>query len=171
MGAAIDPVAGNGDACARTDSADEPGTANYRLPKSTGYTLLGAPTILAHLRVTGSAAAAQVDGRLWDVAPDGQQTLVARGEYRPTGSARGEVWQLHANGWRFVRGHIPKLELLGASPPSSRKSNGDFQVTVTKLSLRLPVRDRPTRRNVRRAAPPVLPPGQVFAPGARHSAL
>jgi predicted acyl esterase len=171
VGAAIDPVGGGGDACARTDAADQAGTATYRLPPSKGYLLLGAPTILAHLKVTGSAAAAQIAGRLWDVAPDGQQTLVARGEYRPTAAARGEVWQLHANGWRFKRGHVPKLELLGSSPPSSRKSNGDFEITVTKLSLRLPVRDRPNRRGVRRAAPLVLPPGQVFAPGARHSAL
>jgi predicted acyl esterase len=171
VGAAIDPVAGGGDACARTDATDQAGTATYRLPPSKGYVLLGAPTILAHLRVSGSAAAAQVDGRLWDVAPDGQQTLVARGEYRPTGAVRGEVWQLHANGWRFAKGHVPKLELLGASPPSSRKSNGDFSVTVTKLSLRLPVRERPNRRGVRRTAPRVLPPGQSFAPGIRHSAL
>jgi predicted acyl esterase len=171
VGAAIDPVAGGGNACATTSAADQPGTATYRLPPSKGYMLLGAPTILAHLKVSGSADAAQIAGRLWDVRPDGQQTLVARGEYRPTGARRGEVWQLHANGWRFARGHIPKLELLGASPPSSRKSNGDFQVTVTKLSLRLPVRDRPKRRGVRRAARPVLPPGQVFAPGVRHSAL
>src|SRR2546423_6287065 len=171
VGAAIDPVAGGGNACATTSAADQSGTATYRLSPSKGYMLLGAPTIVGHLRVSGSAAAAQIAGRLWDVAPDGQQTLVARGEYRPTGARRGEVWQLHANGWRFAKGHIPKLELLGSSPPSSRKSNGDFQVTVTKLSLRLPVRNRPGGRLVRRAAPLVLPPGQVFAPGARHSAL
>jgi hypothetical protein len=97
------------------------------------------------------------------------QTLVARGEYRPTGAARGEVWQLHANGWRFARGHIPKLELLGSSPPSSRKSNGDFQVTVQRLSLRLPVRNRPDCRVVLPAAAPVLPPGQHWARGVRRS--
>jgi predicted acyl esterase len=172
VGAAIDPVGGGGDACARTDAADQAGTATYRLPRSKGYTLLGAPTILAHLKISGSTAAAQVAGRLWDVAPDGQQTLVARGEYRPTGATRGEVWQLHANGWRFARGHVPKLELLGASPPSSRKSNGEFEITVTKLSLRLPVRERPNRRGVRRQAALVRPPGQAFAPGVRrHSAL
>ena len=170
VGAAIDPVGGGGDACARTDAADQSGTATYRLPKSTRYTLLGAPTILAHLKVSGSASAAQVDGRLWDVAPDGQQTLVARGEYRPTGAARGEVWQLHANGWRFARGHVPKLELLGQSPPSSRPSNGDFEVTVTKLSLRLPVRNKPNCRTILPAAAPVLPPGQHWAPGVRRRA-
>ncbi|HEY0633076.1 MAG TPA: CocE/NonD family hydrolase [Thermoleophilaceae bacterium] len=168
VGAAIDPVAGGGDACAKTDAADQSGTATYRLPRSKGYTLLGAPTILAHLKITGSAAAAQVDGRLWDVAPDGQQSLVARGEYRPTGAARGEVWQLHANGWRFARGHVPKLELLGSSPPSSRKSNGDFAIAVQKLSLRLPVRNKPNCRTILPAAAPVLPPGQKLAPGIRR---
>jgi hypothetical protein len=172
VGAAIDPVAGGGDACAATAAADQSGTATYRLPRSTGYTLLGAPTILARLEVTGSAGAAQIAGRLWDVAPGGgSQTLVARGEYRPTGAARGEVWQLHANGWRFAPGHVPKLELLGSSPPSSRPSNGSFEVKVKRLELRLPVRNRPDRRVVRLAAPPVLPPGQIFAPGVRHSAL
>jgi dienelactone hydrolase len=170
VGAAIDPVGGNGDACATTDAADQAGTATYRLRKSTGYTLLGAPTILAHLEISGSKAAAQVDGRLWDVGPDGRQSLVARGEYRPTGAKRGEVWQLHANGWRFKRGHIPKLELLGASPPSSRKSNGDFQITVTKLSLRLPVRNKPNCKTVLPTAAPVLPQGQKLAPGVRRRA-
>ncbi|MEA2439490.1 MAG: type transport system ATP-binding protein, partial [Thermoleophilaceae bacterium] len=149
VGVAIDPVGGGGDACARTDAADQAGTATFRLPPSTGYTLLGAPTIVARLRVSGTAGAAQVAGRLWDVAPDGSsQSLVARGEYRPTGAAGGEVWQLHANGWRFAPGHVAKLELLGSSPPSSRPSNGAFQVTVERLELRLPVRDRPDCRVV-----------------------
>jgi predicted acyl esterase len=169
VGAAIDPVGGNGDACARTDAADQSGTATYRLPRSKGYTLLGAPTILAHLKISGSQAAAQVAGRLWDVAPDGaSQTLVARGEYRPTGAAKGEVWQLHANGWRFARGHVPKLELLGSSPPSSRKSNGDFNITVQKLELRLPVRNKPNCRAILPTAAPVLPPGQKLAGGIRR---
>jgi len=171
VGAAIDPVGGNGDACARTDAADQSGTATYRLPPSTGYILLGAPTILAHLKVTGSAAAAQIAGRLWDVAPGGAtQSLVARGEYRPTGAARGEVWQLHANGWRFAPGHVAKLELLGSSPPSSRPSNGLFEVTVERLELRLPVRNRPGCRVVLPAAAPVLPPRQSWAPGVRRTA-
>jgi hypothetical protein len=173
VGAAIDPVAGGGDACATTSAADQSGTATYRLPAAPkrGFTLLGAPTIVAHLMVTGDAVAAQVAGRLWDVAPGGgSQTLVARGEYRPTGAAKGEVWQLHANGWRFARGHTPKLELLGSSPPSSRPSNGSFQVTVARLELRLPTREKPDCKRIKPAAAPVLPPHQHFAPGIRHKA-
>jgi predicted acyl esterase len=171
VGKAIDPVAGGGDACATTSAADQSGTATYRLPVSKGYTLLGAPTIVARLKVTGDAVAAQVAGRLWDVAPGGaSQTLVARGEYRPRGAAKGEVWQLHANGWRFKRGHTPKLELLGSSPPSSRPSNGQFQVIVERLQLRLPTRNKPDCRVVLPAAAPVLSPGQRLAPGVSRKA-
>jgi hypothetical protein len=106
-----------------------------------------------------------VAGRLWDVAPDGSsQTLVARGEYRPKGSG-DEVWQLHANGWRFAAGHVAKLELLGSDPPSSRPSNGTFEVTVERLELRLPVRERPGGV-VEPKAPPVIPAGQTPVPSA-----
>jgi hypothetical protein len=100
------------------------------------------------------------------VAPGGDtQTLVARGEYRPRGTSKTQVWQLHANGWKFKKGHVPKLELLGSSPPSSRPSNGSFQVTVKRLQLRLPTRDKPDCKVVRPAAKPVLPPKQRLAPG------
>jgi hypothetical protein len=80
---------------------------------------------------------------LWDVAPDGSsQTLVARGTYRPSGTGT-EVWQLHANGWRFAAGHVPKLELLGADAPYTRVSTGAFSVSVGQLELRLPTHDAP----------------------------
>ena len=173
VGAAIDPVGGGGDACATTAADTQSGTATYRLPAATGegYTLLGAPTILASLKVTGDPGVAQVAARLWDVAPDGSsQSLVARGEYRPTGAPAGEAWQLHANGWRFAAGHVPKLELLGSSPPSSRPSNGSFSVDVERLELRLPVRETPDCRVVLPTAAPIVPPGQSLAPGVRATA-
>jgi predicted acyl esterase len=117
----------------------------YLLPPSGGYTLLGAPTVRARLSVSGNAGVAQIASRLWDVAPGGgEQTLVARGTYRPAGDGAGtEVWRLHANGWRFAPGHVAKLELLGADAPYTRVSNGSFEVTVHSLQLRLPVRERP----------------------------
>src|SRR4051794_2484081 len=82
--AAIDPVGGGGDDCATTKTDASPGAAVYSLPAATGagYTLLGAPTMLAKLSISGTANAAQIAGRLWDVAPDGSsQTLVARGTF------------------------------------------------------------------------------------------
>src|SRR5205807_6828273 len=125
-------------------------TVSYSLPPAPpgGYTLLGAPTILANLAVTAPGPGfAQIDGRLWDVAPDGTQTLVARGQYRPSGVGT-EVWQLHANGWRFAGGHLPRLELLGSDAPFARPSNGSFQISGNGLQLRLPVLDRPDFRVV-----------------------
>ena len=141
---AIDPAAGGGDGCVQTPAATADGTATYRLPaaRGPGYTLLGAPEIDARLKVSGDPATAQVAARLWDVAPGGeQQRLVARGLYRPSGGAR-DRWQLHPNGWRFEDGHVAKLELLGSDAPYARPSNGAFTVTVERLSLRLPVRER-----------------------------
>jgi dienelactone hydrolase len=167
VGAAVDPVTGGGDACVRTGTSPAPGTAVYSLPAAPagGYTLLGAPTIVARLRSGGEAGLTQLVGRLWDVDPEGgSQTLVARGVVRPAGSGR-EVFQLHANGWHFARGHVPKLELLGADPPFSRPSNGSFEIDVGRLGLRLPVRERADCRVIRRRARPVLPAGDRLAPG------
>ena len=142
----IDPVAaaeaaGQSD-CVTTPSSDESGTANWRLPavRGRGYTLLGAPTVLANLQIHGGYP--ELAARLWDVAPNRQQTLIARGLYRPTGSGR-VVFQLHANAWHFAPGHVVKLQLLGRDAPFARPSNGTFSITVSDLDLRLPVHERP----------------------------
>lgn len=149
---AFDPIAGDG-ACATTSGADEPGTAGYRLPAAAGegYTLLGAPTVIANLRLKGTFPALAL--RLLDVAPDGSQTLVARGLYRPTSDGR-QVFQLHPGAWRFAPGHVAKLELLGRDAPYGRASNGTFTVEVRSLQVRLPVRER-RGAQVRRPLAPV----------------
>jgi hypothetical protein len=163
IGAALDPVA-SGDSCATTASDAEPGTASYRLPTPRGpFTLIGAPTITARLTGSGSTGITQIAGRLWDVGPDGNQTLIARGGYRPHDGAN--VWQLHPGAWRFAPGHVPKLELLGGDPPFARPSNGAFTLQVRGLRLSLPVRERPDCRTVRPVSRPPLPAGQRYAPG------
>jgi hypothetical protein len=161
VAAAIDPIGGQG-ACATTSAADEPGVATYRLSAAAGdgYTLLGAPTVIARLAVTG--AFPELALRLWDVSPDGRQTLVARGLYRPDGDGR-VVFQLHPGAWHFAAGHVPKLELLGRDAPYGRASNGTFTVAVSDLQLRLPVHERPGGQVLRPVAP-VLPAGSVPAP-------
>jgi hypothetical protein len=164
---AIDPIAGGGDACASVAESDEPGTVNYRLPAATGdgYTLMGSPTVLADIATTG--AHPQLNARLWDVAPDGRQTLVARTVYRPEPNKR-QVFQLHGNGWKFEAGHVPKLQLLGRDAPYSRPSNGAFQVNVSQLELRLPVVERPSQNPaVLKPLPYALPDGARLAPGFR----
>jgi hypothetical protein len=154
-GLLTDPVANIATgSCVTTDATDAPESATYRLPPAAeaGYTVLGSPTVVA--RIAASGPAAQLDARLWDVAPDGSQTLMARLAYRPRlDDSRPQVFQLHPTGWRVAAGHVVKLELLGADEPYVRASNGAFNLTVSDLELRLPVRERPrSARAVRRPA-------------------
>jgi predicted acyl esterase len=103
----------------------------------------------------------QLDSRLWDVGPDGKQTLISRGVYRLLDNQQGNiVFQLHGNGWRFAPGHKPKLELLGRDSPYLRPSNGSFSITVTNVRVELPTLDKPGSAG-----------GQVKAPGARRIKL
>jgi fermentation-respiration switch protein FrsA (DUF1100 family) len=135
----IDPVAGGG-ACRRFADQDATGTAVYRLPILGPFTMIGLPTVRAKIETSGDGG--QLDSRLWDVAPDGQQTLVSRGYYRLTDDQKGAItFQLLGNGWRFEQGHTAKLELVGRDAPYMRPSNGSFSVRVSDVTLELPVRE------------------------------
>jgi hypothetical protein len=93
------------------------------------------------------------------VAPNGTQTLISHALYRPhTDNPTTEVFQLHPNGWHFMAGHVPKLELVGQSPPYGRAATGSFRITVSDLELRLPVLQAPTGADVLAPAQPVPPP-------------
>jgi fermentation-respiration switch protein FrsA (DUF1100 family) len=141
IGKAFDPIVGEG-ACATASGADQPGTANYRLPvPAPGFTLLGSPTVLADLGTVG--ADSQLAARLLDVAPDGKERLVARGLLRPGNGGADVVFQLHPQGYRFAGDHQVKLELLPNDAPYSRPSNTQGPVTVSNLELRLPVLEQP----------------------------
>lgn len=161
---AVDPL--NGGSCRTVEADDERNSATYRLPaaEGDGYTLLGAPTVLADLSIRGRYP--EIAARLWDVAPDGTQTLIAQDLYRPRNDHRRDVFQLHPNAWHFHAGHVAKLELLGQSAPYGRASNGSFTITVNHLELRLPVREAPDGGVVRVPATPVLPAPEGGAAGA-----
>ena len=167
-----DPIVAGNNPCKTTSAQDQPmGTATYRLPPvEDGYTLLGAPTVIADLDVTGPGAAnTEIAARLWDVAPDGTtQTLVARALYRPNGDGR-RVFQLHPNGYEFEPEHTVKLELLGSDAPYGRKSNFPFSIEVSKLDFRLPVADDPGAGQVREPAALFVPKGATLAPDYRNS--
>jgi pimeloyl-ACP methyl ester carboxylesterase len=137
-GAAFDPITGGGDACREVAEERAPDTAVAVGPPSTGYTLLGLPTVEARIATTGLHG--QLDSRLWDVSPDGRQRLISRGAYRLRDGQAGRVtFQLHGNGWCFAPGHRPKLELLGVDRPFLRPSNGAFAVRVSDLEVELPI--------------------------------
>jgi pimeloyl-ACP methyl ester carboxylesterase len=162
IAAALDPINGKG-ACAAVTSANEPNTANWSLAPASGrgYTLIGAPTAIFDLTFTGNFP--EIAGRLWDVAPKGTQTLVARGIYRPDSEGR-QVFQLHASGWRFAARHVAKFQLLGQDSPYARASNGTFSITISNLDLRLPVHEKPDCKQVTPPAAPFVPNGAVLAP-------
>jgi hypothetical protein len=156
----FDPVYGGG-ACAAVPATDQgAGVATYRLPAATGsgYTLLGSPTVIADLNVTGKFA--YLAARLLDVnLATNTETLVARGVYRIDSNAPDgvQVFQLHPGAWHFATGHIPKLELLGQDTPYTRPSNGVFSISVSNLQLRLPVHEVPGARGTPRVVKKPLP--------------
>jgi predicted acyl esterase len=155
--AADDPIAGG--PCRTVPAMDDPGAAvhSFAPAAGAGYTLLGAPTVIADIDVSGSFA--QIVGRLWDVAPGGTQSLVTHIIYRPRSDNLGpQVFELHPNGWHFAAGHVPKLELVGQSAPYGHPAVGTFTITVRNLELRLPVVESPDGGAIAAAEPPVLPP-------------
>jgi cephalosporin-C deacetylase-like acetyl esterase len=180
-GKTIDPIAGDG-ACAQVAKETAPGTAVVVSPPSTGLTLMGLPTVQADVATTGVSG--QLDSRLWDVGPDGQQTLVSRGAYRLTDNQTEKkvVFQLHGNGWYFAPGHVAKLELLGNDAPYLRASNGQFQVAVSNIVVELPTLEAPVGDSVLspqgavaqdtggQTVQPVLGQGQTLAVKQVHQA-
>ena len=166
VGRTIDPIAGAG-ACATTADEDAPGSVTFRFPAAGagGYTVLGSPTVLADLAVTGENA--QIASRLWDVSPEGRQTLIARGLYRPEPSGR-QVFQLHPGAFEVAEGHLLKLELLGRDQPYGRASNGAFEVAVTNADVRIPLAEKPGAAGGQVAGPSAapLPPGGQVAPAS-----
>ncbi len=129
-----------------------------------GFMMAGSPTVVADISsVAGSTPPhlSQIASRLIDVAPDGSETLVSRGLYRPdlaTAPSR-QVFQLQPNGWRFDPGHSVRLELLPFDLPYSRFSTGQLPITVENIELRLPSNDPPNGRQIKAPAPPVIPAG------------
>jgi fermentation-respiration switch protein FrsA (DUF1100 family) len=165
IGTTFDPIAGSG-ACATASGADQAGAANYRLAvPAPGFTLLGSPTVIADLGVTGSGNA--LAARLLDVGPDGKERLVARGLMRPGDGGTDVVFQLHPQGYRFAAGDSVKLELLPADPPYSRPSNSQAPITVSNLELRLPVREQPGELGGLVQTP--APPGRAAPPETNTS--
>ena len=162
-GASFDPIGGGG-ACATIPADDTPNVANYRLPPAPagGYTLMGSPTIVADIASAGPNS--QVAARLVDVDPaTGQETLVARGIYRPAAALPApsrQLFQLHPNGYEFKAGHVAKLELLPSDAPYARVSNSQAPIAVSNLDLRLPVLNAPgSSPAVTSPVPKFVPPG------------
>ena len=137
VASAFDPIAGTADSCKAIAQTDEQNTATYRHRFKSGMTMMGLPTIRAHVDVTGRFG--QIAARLWDLTPDGQQLLISRGVYNLESEQSGKIaFQLHGNGWRWGKGDIAELQLLGRDAPYYQAGNFPFTVKVSDLRVRLP---------------------------------
>jgi predicted acyl esterase len=122
--------------CKETKSELEPNTATYTTT-SPGFLMLGFPTITAHVSAVGPYG--QIDTRVWDVLPSGQEILITEGVYALTENQTGTIiYQLNGNGYEFAKGDTIKLELLGRDAPQWRASNSPFTLEVSKLTVSLP---------------------------------
>jgi predicted acyl esterase len=129
---------GGASVCKETKSELEPNTATYTTT-SPGFLMLGFPTITAQVKTIGPYG--QIDTRLWDVQPSGEEILVTEGVYSLTENQTGTItFQLNGNGYEFAKGDTVKLELLGRDAPQWRASNSPFSVEVSDLSAALPAR-------------------------------
>ncbi len=141
IAAEFDPIAeseteSGGNVCKEATAAMEPDSATYTMT-SPGFTLLGLPTVTATVSATGPYG--QIDARLWDVLPSGQERLISRGVYRLGENQTGPItFQLHGNGYLFAAGDTVKLELLGRDEPYYRAGNVPFTVQLSDLSVSLP---------------------------------
>jgi predicted acyl esterase len=135
----FDPIA-NTNACKEVKAEEEPNTANYNMPVTKTFTLMGLPTVTATIKTTGLYPV--VIARLWDVTSGGQQILVSRSIWRVSEAEEGKsstiTFQLHGNGYEFLKGHTVRLQLLGQDKPYYRPSNGTFSVEATNLTVTLP---------------------------------
>jgi pimeloyl-ACP methyl ester carboxylesterase len=135
----FDKVTGN-DPCGTAAANKGSGTARYSKTIRKGFTMIGRPLVTATIKTKGKFG--ELAARLYDIA-NGQETLITRGEYRLLDNQKGKIaFQLNGNGYKLAKGHTLQLELLGQDPNYLRKSNGKFTVTVSKLSLSLPTRER-----------------------------
>jgi hypothetical protein len=161
----FDPIAG-GDACARAADEAQTGTVvlDFPAPGAGGYTVLGSPTVIAELTVTGDAPSSTIAARLVDVDANGDEMLVARGVYRPDAAGQ-QVFQLNPMGLHIPQDHHLQLELMGQEAPTRRPSNLPFSIEVANVDVRIPVAESPGAPQVGEPEPKLLPAGYLPEPG------
>ena len=125
--------------CITTELPETPGVATWRVPVERDFTLIGMPRLELTYGATGLDI--QLNSRLWDVAPDGTQTLVTRGAYRVVAPEPGEqtaAYDLYGNHWRLEKGHELLLEVTGDDSSFFRRDNYPSTIQVNNVKLTLP---------------------------------
>jgi ABC-2 type transport system ATP-binding protein len=142
-GPEVDPVVASqarGRGCLSTDLPPTSGIPTYVAPVGEDDLVMAG---LPHLRFRFNTVASdlELNSRLWDVAPDGTQTLVDRGAYRSVGEAGGATaaYELFGNAWRFEAGHRIMLEITQDDSTFLRRDNFPSTATISDLTLSIPV--------------------------------
>ena len=125
--------------CITTTTPVAPGVASWTFEVDDDFTLIGEPRLSLTYTATGTDV--QLNARLWDVAPDGTQTLVTRGAYRvgmPSNQRVTLRYNLWGNHWRFDKDHQILLEVTGDDSPFFRRDNFPSATTIDEVALTLP---------------------------------
>jgi hypothetical protein len=129
--------------CRKIDSTyRDRNAATWRFRARGAVTMLGAPLV----KVTFATSAPDVElaVRLWDVDEEsGLQALVTRGVYRSLdgpGAGLRAGFQIAPNGYRWLPGHVIKLEITANDAPYYQPSNIPAVVVIKAVTLTLPTR-------------------------------
>jgi hypothetical protein len=160
---AYDPISGGGDACRSSAKESAAGTAYYDAPRRPA-TRCSAGRRSAPRSPPAAPTASSPRG-CGTSRPGGSQVLVTRGIYRLLDNQSGKLtFQLNGNGYRFAKGHVPRLELLGRDAPYYRASNGSFSVAGLEAPGRAAGRRAPRLGARRRLTAPCAAAARPQAP-------
>lgn len=139
-----------GRGCITTKRAPTAGVATWSVPVERAFTLAGMPRL--RFRFTAAAADITFTPRLWDVAPDGTQTLVSRGAWRSVGAEAtgGNVdFELFGAAWRFRADHRLLLEIPQVDASYFRADNFASTASIDGVRLVLPAAAGRSHRQLR----------------------
>jgi hypothetical protein len=140
--ASADPIANfaaNGGNCPVDSTPAGPGVAVYDFPGlAQDVTMVGRTRVtVAH---TGTGSGIQLNARLYEVLPGGDQVLVDRGGARVVQPAGTSLFDLNGNAWRFHKGSKLRIELAQDDAPYVKRSTQPSSLTLAGVTLRVPVR-------------------------------
>ncbi len=150
IGVELDPIVGQLEEgtphylghCNTFAAVNQNGTAVYTHRVTQTFTMLGFPVMRMHIAESGDNG--QIDARLWDVAPDGQETYVSSATYTLTDNQTATItWQLYGGGHTFKAGDTIRVELMSQDLPLERVSETPFSVAVSDVTIELPAHERP----------------------------
>lgn len=118
-----------------------PGVVVYEDDVRRDFTMMGIPTLT--LEHESAASDYWIAARLFDKAPDGTMTMVARGVCRVNKAVSPDEtcqsFDLFGNGWMFEKGHKIVVEVTQADQPFLRRNNFPSTVTYRSANIQLPV--------------------------------